>query len=440
MNGSEVFVPMKSTRRQIPYNYKPVTTNQDVDDVTPVTFTWSGGTFRPAQPKNITVYRDAYALASSSAGQVQLSIPKVKNIHNEIPQYAVDVYKASATGTFTVDASTDVFTATSHGLTSADTIALSTTTTLPAPLKKEEHYFLRDITTHTFKLSRLEGGAAIDITDTGTGTHSFSRRLRHMPIKIAGAVNPVVVNNFDSTTTTAGSGGWLETITSTYYPFSPAYNNNDLNNHDPGIPAPNLRAFGNITESGFVAEFTLFTIAKEVASQVFSIQLANPANAAAITNAYYQFHFTLVTTLSAKYAITARRWQMRIKESATGSSPATVFTETDYEVPDTRYRIQISGSEVRYYRNYSGAGSVPIWRSPIPVLYPLSLDATVTNKSHFLNVTTGGRPEFITTYPADDQIADTGTTPPPTTFRYRVYEERTFQNVIYQGDATDFIT
>jgi hypothetical protein len=438
MNGAEVFVPMNSVRRGIPYFYKAVTVNQDVADATPVLFTWSGGTFRPAAPRDITVYRDAYALASSSAGQVQIAIPKTKNIHNETPKYAADVYKATVDAAFTVDATTNVFTSTSHGLTLADTIALSTSNALPAPLRKEEHYFLRDITTHTFKLARTSTGAAIDLTDTGTGTHSFSKRLRHMPI-VQGAVNPVVVDNFDDTITTAGSGGWLETVKSTYYVAAPSLGRNYIQDLV-ALPAPNVRVLGEITEPGFIAEFTVSTIGKEATAQVFVISLANPANAAAITNAYYQFHFSLVTSLPVKYGPTARRWQMVIKESETGTSPATVYTASDYELPDTRYRIMISGSEVRFYRNYSGVGSVPIYRSTIPVVYPMSLDATVTTKAQFLNVTTGGRPEHITTYPAEDQIADTGTTPPPTTFRYRVYEEREFQNVIYQGDATDFIT
>ena len=34
---------------------------------------------------------------------------------------------------------------------------------------------MRDATSTTFKLSATLGGAAVDITDTGTGTHSISR-------------------------------------------------------------------------------------------------------------------------------------------------------------------------------------------------------------------------------------------------------------------------
>lgn len=444
MNGAEVFVPMNSNRRTRPFNYKAVTTNQDRDDAAVHSFTWSGGTFRPAAPRNITVYRDAFELASTSAGQVQFSIPEIKNIHNETPRYAVDVYKATTSGTFTVDAGTDVFTTTSHGLTLVDTIALSTTGLLPAPLQKEDHYFLRDITTHTFKLARTEDGGAINLTDTGSGTHSFSKRLRHMPV-IQGMINPVVVDNFDDTITTPGSGGLLETISSTYSPatfFAPQItSHNDLRN-PVSIPSPNVRAFGEITESGFIAEFTLSTITREVAAQVYAMSLANPANAAALTNAYYQMHFTLETTgLPSKFASTARRWKLRIKEIESGSTPITVFTATGYEMPDTRYRIQISGSEIQYFRNYSAAGSQALYKSTIPVMLPLSLDAAITTThATFIDVKAGGRQEYVTTYPAEDQIADTGANPPPVTFRYRVYEERTFQNVDYQGDATDFIT
>ena len=427
MNGAEVFVPMSSLRRGIPYLYKPVTVNQDVDDATPVSFTWSGGTYRPSAPQNITFYNDAYSLGSGAIGQAQFSIPFRKNIYNEIPRYAIDAYLADPDGTFTVDATTNVFTATSHGLTVDDTIAFSTTGVLPFPIQQDEHYFLRDVTTHTFKLARTATGAAIDITDTGSGTHSYSRRLRHMPV-IQGTVNPVVVDK--SSTTEAGSGGWLETISSIYYL------GNRLNTT---ATTESLRTFGEITQSGFFAEFTLSTIAKEVTSQIFAMSFANPANAAAITNAYYQMRFELIVALPPKYGATSRRWQLEIYESVSGviSGPA-VYTSPDYEVPDTRYRIQISGSEVRFFRNYSGPGSEHIFRSTIPAVYPMVLDASVTNKASFLDVTTGGRPEYITTYPADDMIADTGIDPPPA-MRYRVYEQRTFQGVTYDGDATDFI-
>jgi len=72
-------------------------------------------------------------------------------------------------------ATTDVLTtATAHGLILNQRIKLSSTTTLPAPLLANTDYYVRDVTELTFKLSLTKNGAAIDITSTGTGTHSFN--------------------------------------------------------------------------------------------------------------------------------------------------------------------------------------------------------------------------------------------------------------------------
>ena len=73
---------------------------------------------------------------------------------------------------FTANASTDVITATGHDYinTLAVTLSVSGGGTLPAPLVAGTTYYVRDVATNTFKLSLTSGGAAIDITDAGTGT------------------------------------------------------------------------------------------------------------------------------------------------------------------------------------------------------------------------------------------------------------------------------
>lgn len=73
---------------------------------------------------------------------------------------------------FTANASTDVITATGHDYinTLAVTLSVSGGGTLPAPLVAGTTYYIRDVATNTFKLSLTSGGAAIDITNAGTGT------------------------------------------------------------------------------------------------------------------------------------------------------------------------------------------------------------------------------------------------------------------------------
>jgi len=79
-----------------------------------------------------------------------------------------------ATTTFTADAGTDFITATAHGLANGDRIILSNSGgALPAGLATNTFYYVRDKTDDTFKLAATFGGAAINITDAGTGTHSF---------------------------------------------------------------------------------------------------------------------------------------------------------------------------------------------------------------------------------------------------------------------------
>lgn len=76
--------------------------------------------------------------------------------------------------TFTVDAGTDVLTLTdSTEVSDGDRVRLTTTDTLPAGLSAATDYYWIAASS---KLSATSGGSAIDITDTGTGTHTITRQ------------------------------------------------------------------------------------------------------------------------------------------------------------------------------------------------------------------------------------------------------------------------
>src|SRR3990167_1544173 len=79
---------------------------------------------------------------------------------------------AKLSATFTA-ATTDIITSAAHGLIEGDLIQVSSATTLPAGLSASTDYYVRDVTTNTFKVSTTMGGSVVDITDTGTGTHTF---------------------------------------------------------------------------------------------------------------------------------------------------------------------------------------------------------------------------------------------------------------------------
>ena len=89
------------------------------------------------------------------------------------------------TDTFTA-ATTDICTQSSHGLKNGDPVVLTTSGTLPAGLSLATVYYIIDATTNTFKLSLIKcptyttiSGVqppvpVVDITDTGTGNHTYT--------------------------------------------------------------------------------------------------------------------------------------------------------------------------------------------------------------------------------------------------------------------------
>lgn len=75
--------------------------------------------------------------------------------------------------TFTADASTDLLTCYEHGAKDADQVLLTTTGTLPAPLATATRYFIVQRSDIAFGLASTPGGAQINLTDAGSGTHGF---------------------------------------------------------------------------------------------------------------------------------------------------------------------------------------------------------------------------------------------------------------------------
>jgi hypothetical protein len=96
------------------------------------------------------------------------------------------------TATFTADAGTNFATSVAHGLVNTDRVILTTTTTLPAGLSLLTTYFVVNKTTDTFQFSSTEGGTAIDITDTGTGTHTWTEQpaIEYSDLFIKSVKNP----------------------------------------------------------------------------------------------------------------------------------------------------------------------------------------------------------------------------------------------------------
>ncbi len=79
--------------------------------------------------------------------------------------------------TFTAAVS-NICTKVAHGLLTGDQVRLTTTTTLPAGLSLATDYYVIYLTADTFSLAtsvvNATAGTAVDITDTGTGTHTIT--------------------------------------------------------------------------------------------------------------------------------------------------------------------------------------------------------------------------------------------------------------------------
>lgn len=71
---------------------------------------------------------------------------------------------------YTVNTTTDVFTVTNYNFENGMLVNVATSDTTPAPLVSGTDYYVVNSTGLTFKLSLTFGGAAIDITTTGTGS------------------------------------------------------------------------------------------------------------------------------------------------------------------------------------------------------------------------------------------------------------------------------
>ena len=77
-----------------------------------------------------------------------------------------------STATATTAAATNIITTTGHDYVNGDIVQFATDDTLPDPLAAGTNYFVRDVSSDTYKVAATRGGAEVDITDTGTGNHT----------------------------------------------------------------------------------------------------------------------------------------------------------------------------------------------------------------------------------------------------------------------------
>jgi hypothetical protein len=89
-----------------------------------------------------------------------------------LPETATGV-TAHPTQNFTVDTTNDYILCNAHGAQDYEQVVVSSTGTIAPGLVVATRYFVRDAYANGYKVSSVPGGAAIDITGAGSGTHSF---------------------------------------------------------------------------------------------------------------------------------------------------------------------------------------------------------------------------------------------------------------------------
>lgn len=112
-------------------------------------------------------------------------------------QAVIDVNTPAAKSFATSDVNTtnDTITETAHGYVTGLKGQFTTTGTLPAGLSLATDYFVIRVDADTYKVAtslvNAQAGTAVDMTDVGSGTHTFT------PTSIAGANWKVQVSNDD---------------------------------------------------------------------------------------------------------------------------------------------------------------------------------------------------------------------------------------------------
>lgn len=239
-----------------------------------------GGTVTTAQQGSTSAYKHSCSMLPNSTGRQLPSFAmasllggasyrvagvvvdrfRLSQNRADRPQYTVDVVGSGKytdplerLGTCTItNATPAVITLNGHGLVAGDTVRFTTTGTLPLPIVPGTTYYVINagLTTNAFQISTSLGGAAVDTTTAGTGTHYLNFTSLPTTMDIADCLNgaETVVQWTDGSGTTMFTG-----LTCTLRSwFIEVANNSRLNDRCPGDPTKTIVYNGLTTTPAYV--------------------------------------------------------------------------------------------------------------------------------------------------------------------------------------------
>lgn len=122
---------------------------------------------------SLTTYRLVGSIAGTPITNALLNVEGDTGTQvNVLAEFEVTEVNSLIIGTFTASTG-DVLTCSVAAPPNGTLVRVSSAGTLPAGLAAATEYFVRDSSALTCKLAATLGGAAIDITDIGSGTHSL---------------------------------------------------------------------------------------------------------------------------------------------------------------------------------------------------------------------------------------------------------------------------
>lgn len=159
------------------------------------------------QPTRVAVTADAIALLANRATALLADVNQALEYNSD---QAIN-WSLPASFPFTAANATDTLTATAHGQTNGQKVRVSSSGALPAGLTAGTDYYVITAAANTFQLSATLGGAAVNFTTDGTGTHTCQPVPDYMLLEANGnlkdrSYSPQAVSN------AIGSLDWIRKL------------------------------------------------------------------------------------------------------------------------------------------------------------------------------------------------------------------------------------